>query len=104
MKVVWKISSPGEMEVRNPNPEIRKKPEGRNPNDEHENTEGTEKKMIFPKRNPGDLRPTPGQNEQLSPITHSFGFSSSDFGFRPSPHSGVALVITLIMLSVITFM
>src|SRR6516164_1450773 len=76
-------------EIRNPKAEGRKKSEGRNP------------------KVPVRLQ-NRGLSSEWSPrsVTSSsdFGFQISAFGFRPSRESGVALVITLIMLSVITFM
>src|SRR6516164_5823444 len=76
-------------EIRNPKAEGRKKSEGRNP------------------KVPVRLQ-NRGLSSEWSPrsVTSSsdFGFQISAFGFRPSRESGVALVITLIMLAVITFM
>jgi len=86
-------------EARNPKSEIRKKAEARNPNDK--NRSSAHLRSCTPDAASGDS---------------DFGFRPSDFGFRISrPAKGlrislgsaeraVALVITLIMLSVITFM
>src|SRR3974377_168958 len=71
------VVNPNRLEIRNPRAEARKKSEGRRPN---------------------DLRL--GGRRLIS----DFGFRASEFGPRPSSSSGVALVITLIMLAVITFM
>ena len=82
-------------EIRNPKAEGRKRSEGRNP------------------KVPVRLQNRGLSSEWSAPSAASFldfGFRNSAFfrpsafGFRPSRESGVALVITLIMLSVITFM